>query len=163
MIEIWKSISGFEMLYSISNLGRILNNRNGKIMKLQNNGDGYHHINLSKFNIKKTYQIHRLMGYEFLGNRPEGYQINHKDGNKLNNTIDNLEYVTAKENIEHAWRIGLCTINIGCFKKGHKNIFSPETREKLSLASLGKPKSEEHKRHLRQARQAYLARAAQER
>ena len=113
--EIWKDIKGFEGMYQISNLGRVrsldryvknkTSNRNikrGKILKswiLH----GYELVALSK-NSKNHYKrVHRLLAEAFIPKEDEKYDIvNHKDGNKSNNKIENLEWCTQKQNVQHA-------------------------------------------------------------
>ena len=125
MKEIWKDIKDYEGLYQISNYGRIksLSRKvfrynhiakrkieivyKEKIRKTRIDKDGYYIINLHKNNIMKTYKVHRLVGENFIENKENKPYINHKDGNKLNNNILNLEWCTAKENVIHAWKTGL--------------------------------------------------------
>ncbi len=69
---------------------------------------GYHCVALRKDGKVKVYRIHRLVAETFIGSAPsEEYQINHIDGNKANNSVDNLEWVTPKENTHHAFESGL--------------------------------------------------------
>lgn len=68
---------------------------------------GYPQVTLSRDNKRLTIPLHHVVAESFLGPRPEKYHINHKDGNKQNAAIDNLEYCTARENQQHAVRIGL--------------------------------------------------------
>lgn len=119
--EIWKSITGWEDIYEVSNFGQIRSvdrerrAKNGsfrlckgKILKGYINAFGYKALHLSKPGQKtKGHFFHTLVTYEFLGERPLGYQVNHIDGDKLNNNINNLEYTTRSENIKHAFRLGL--------------------------------------------------------
>lgn len=105
--EIWKetNISG----YFISNLGR-LKGRSGKIMKLRINKNGYYTISLKpngKNEKAKTRRIHQFVAEAFIPN-PNNYScINHIDGNKLNNKVDNLEWCTPKYNTIHAYKNNL--------------------------------------------------------
>lgn len=117
--EIWKDIEGYEGLYQISNLGRVKSLKryskyknskrfiNEKIIKLQKSKNGYLRVELCKNNIKKKYLIHRLVGYAFLNNYDNNLEINHKDGNKQNNNVENLEWITRSENERHAYKMGL--------------------------------------------------------
>lgn len=102
--EIWKDIPGYEGLYQVSNLGRVksLHYRNKyskkeQILKSRNNGDGYLSVILKN---KKKY-IHRLVAETFISNSNNFSEINHKDENKANNCIDNLEWCTRKYNCNY--------------------------------------------------------------
>ena len=100
----WKDVSDFKGLYSISNSGLVKSfHRNGvKILKPGISTYGYEFVVLQKNGYKKTKLIHQLVIENFSGKCPEGMQVNHKDGNKRNNDVKNLEYVTPRENTIHA-------------------------------------------------------------
>ena len=70
---------------------------------------GYYVISLVKNKIKKQLRIHRLVAQAFIPNPDNLPQVNHKDGNKQNNCVDNLEWCTGKHNIKESWRLGLST------------------------------------------------------
>ena len=97
-IEIWKPIIGYEGLYEISNFGRV-RNASQKIIKVQINNRGYYRIRLCKNGKYEQYFIHRLVAITFIPNKDISLEVNHKDENKLNNKVDNLEWVTRKENM----------------------------------------------------------------
>ena len=123
MQEIWKDIKGYEGLYQVSNLGRIKSlskfvNNNPKsskfgyytkerILKTSKSNNGYLIVHLFKNSKQYTIYIHRLVAITFIPNSNNLLQVDHIDGNKQNNRIDNLEWVTPKENINRAWRKGL--------------------------------------------------------
>lgn len=90
--------------------GQIYSYRNSKILQTFDHYLGYKFVS-GRYNLgcgkKRMVLLHQLVAYTFLGQVPDGYEINHKDGNKDNNHIDNLEYVTHKENVKHAWDTGL--------------------------------------------------------
>lgn len=99
MKEIWKDIEEFPN-YKVSNLGRVWNNKSGIIRKPKLKR-GYHNYNFGRDN--KIYQraAHRLVAIAFIPTEDRSLLINHKDGNKLNNYVDNLEWCTVEENNLH--------------------------------------------------------------
>ena len=105
MEEIWKDINGYEGLYQISNLGNIrsyIRNRN-KNLKYNKTKDNYQRITLTKEKTKKSYLVHRLVAQAFVPNPLLKKQVNHKDFDVCNNRADNLEWVTARENVIHSY------------------------------------------------------------
>ena len=118
--EEWKQVEGFER-YLVSNTGRVistLNNRT-KELKPQQDAIGYLHYRLypedRRFGLypnnrgvrPKLYKAHRLVAETFIPDGDTSLQINHKDGDKHNNVVTNLEYCTAHENIQHSWDLGM--------------------------------------------------------
>ena len=106
MNEIWKDIDGYEGLYQVSNLGRVksLNyRRTGKEQNLKprNNVLGYLKVILCKNGKTKPFTIHRLVAKAFLENPDNKSDVNHKDEDKTNNCVDNLEWMTRKDNINY--------------------------------------------------------------
>jgi len=97
--ELWKKIDDFPN-YSVSNFGKVRNNITGKNMKncLKS---GYYHIGLKNNFRRKSFKIHRLVAFAFIPNPENKLEVNHKDKNKLNNHISNLEWNTRKENNIH--------------------------------------------------------------
>ena len=106
MDEIWHDIEGYEGLYQISNKGRVKSLKCGKerIRTPVISNSGYLNIILYKNTEAQHRLVHRLVAEAFIPNLENKPQINHKDENKLNNCVDNLEWVTAKENINHGTR-----------------------------------------------------------
>ena len=90
--EIWKDIKGYEGLYQVSNLGNIKSIRTNKNLLFEENYKGYLRVSLCKNGKHKHYKVHRLVGIAFIPNEYNLPQINHKDENKHNNAIDNLEW-----------------------------------------------------------------------
>lgn len=106
--EEWKNmIEPFQNSYMISNYGRIKNIKTGKIKIQQISSTGYPSAKFDTKINKKTYDIHRLVAKLFIGECPDGNIVNHKDGNKQNNKLSNLEYITYSENNIHAFIMGL--------------------------------------------------------
>lgn len=122
-METWKDIDDFKGLYQISNLGNVksldimLNCkgakgidkhlRKGRILKKYIGTTGYYNVNLSKNSKSKLKRVHRLVAEAFIPNPDNLPCINHKDGNKLNNDVSNLEWCTYAYNNSEAYRIGL--------------------------------------------------------
>lgn len=101
----WKIIEGCNELYEVSDEGQIRNRKRNHILKQKMNDFGYMVLSLVTENGKKTFFVHRLVADAFL-TRPDGKtQINHKDQNKTNNCVGNLEWVTARENSNYGDRI----------------------------------------------------------
>lgn len=100
----WIPIKGFEEKYLISNTGEVYSFYLRDNLKVQKNKYGYAYcqLSISKNNLKYSL-IHRLVALHFLPNPEDKPQVNHIDGNKGNNTLENLEWATAKENTKHAY------------------------------------------------------------
>ena len=97
--EVWKDIKDYEDEYEVSNLGRVRNKKTKKILKLKKE-KGYLRVGLFKNGKKKYYLVHRLVYEAFIGEIPNGMQVNHKDENKENNVLSNIDtLMTRKENI----------------------------------------------------------------
>lgn len=109
--EIWKDVGGYEGTYQVSNFGRVKrikdcrNAKIGHILKPHKVQTGYDQICLCKNGIERKLSLDRIVAEAFIGSRPDGKQINHKDGNRQNNCVDNLEWVTPSENMKHAYRV----------------------------------------------------------
>ena len=112
-VEIWKPIPGYKE-YKVSNTGKVKriehfeNGRSGgkrwvesKTLTLSVNHSGYLFVTLYKNRKRKSHFVHRLVASAFIGELPDGYQVNHIDENKKNNNVENLEYVTPKQNSNH--------------------------------------------------------------
>ena len=105
---IWKQIKDYENLYEISNTGLVRSLRHGsKPFYLKPiNSHGYQSVHLCNKNHKrKNHSIHRLVAEHFIPNPKNLPQVNHKDGNKVNNDVNNLEWCSSKENINHSIKV----------------------------------------------------------
>lgn len=98
----WKQIAGFN--YCVSNIGQVFSMHTNKILKSNVSKNGYVYVVLSNNGKLTTKKIHRLVAEAFISNPNNLPQVNHIDGDKSNNVVTNLEWVTAKENAEHFWR-----------------------------------------------------------
>jgi hypothetical protein len=141
-VEIWKPIIGYEGFYSISNFGRVRRdcggaaNTHAGFMRKGNKSNRYVEINLSKYGVSKKYRTHALVAIHFIGPRPVGMEINHIDGNKYNNFVKNLEYVSPKENMAHAQKSGLLRCAFG-EKQGSSKLKENEVNEIRIKYKLG--------------------------
>ena len=125
-MEIWKDIKGYEDYYQVSNLGRVRRKDSyvntgikhsdkrfvkGFVLKQNKKRNGYLTVDLSKEHKVKTVSIHRLVAIAFVDNPENKEQVNHKNGNKTDNRVENLEWVTSSENRLHAFRTNLQNVN----------------------------------------------------
>lgn len=121
MEEEWRDVAGYEGLYQISNFGRVKSlPRNGatnkpKILRPNIKKTGYIHYVLRKNNAPKTFSAHRLVANAFISNPNNLPQVNHINGDKANNSVDNLEWCTQLENIRH--RSEVLNVHGGCPRK----------------------------------------------
>lgn len=105
MTEIFKSIKGYEKRYEVSNFGRVKNLRTGKIMKPEITNNGYCRVDLYDDNGKHKHKlIHRLVLEAFVPNPTSLPQVNHKDEDKTNNNVENLEWCSANYNSNYGTR-----------------------------------------------------------
>ena len=117
-MEIWKQVDGYEGMYEVSNYGEVKSvsryttgNRHRKLkekmLKKHENSFGYWLVALCKNGKAKDFRVHRLVAEAFIPKVFGKPFINHKDGNPKNNNVDNFEWCTQKENIQHAYKTGL--------------------------------------------------------
>lgn len=105
-MEEWKDIKGYEGYYQISSYGHVKNIKTGKIINGDTNNIGYKRVWLYA-PVKKRFFVHRLVALHFCDGYQDNLVVNHKDGNKLNNSSENLEWVTRSENDLHAYKLNL--------------------------------------------------------
>jgi len=116
IIEHWKAIAECNGEYYISDHGQVKSYKRGRerILKpylVGDLGNQYLAIGICTNGKRKNHKIHKLIALYFIPNPFNKLTVNHKDCNKTNNNIDNLEWATQKENIRHAWQNGLCELN----------------------------------------------------
>lgn len=109
MQEIYKDIVGYEGLYQVSNLGNVKSFKYGKqrILKPGVNKCGYLNLNLWINSFSKNFKIHRLVAKAFIENIDNKEYVNHINGIKTDNRVENLEWCTASENQLHSYKLGL--------------------------------------------------------
>ena len=107
--EQWVDVAGYEGLYRVSSLGYIQSHHQGRWKRLHPflSRSGYLRISFYLNGQETMYYVHRCVADTFLGPAPDNHQTNHLDGNKLNNAVGNLQWVTPTENLVHAERLGL--------------------------------------------------------
>lgn len=120
-MEFWRDITGYKGIYKISTLGNVKSLANSftkkeRILKQKTDRNGYKSISLCKDGKAKHFLIHRLVASEFLNKKNESLQVNHIDGIKTNNNLNNLEWVTRSENQKHAFANGLNRFSENAFK-----------------------------------------------
>ena len=107
-MEEWRDIPGYESFYQVSNLGNVRSIRFNKIRNMKSwDSNGYRAVELYLNNNGYTVGIHRLVALAFIPNPENKPEVNHKDRNRSNNNVENLEWVTQSENIAHAYRSGV--------------------------------------------------------
>lgn len=135
-MEIWKDVKGYEGIYSVSNTSKIRSEERispigrklkGKEMKQRVSNDGYVRMKLYKNSKQSTYYLHRLIMIAFLGDSE--LDVNHIDGDKTNNSLSNLEYLTRSENHKHAFRMGLRKITESQKDKIRGNLNSTHKKQ----------------------------------
>lgn len=169
MEEIWKPIEGYEGLYEVSSYGRVKRlggydrfNRKkvSKILKLSYNNSGYYIVHLWKNGFRKSKLLHRLVAETFIPNIDNLPQVNHKDENKSNNRVDNLEWCTAKYNSNYGTSIErrkVKMINNGYFldlNSDEKKIYKKEYHKKYYQEN--KEYISEHKKRYYQEHKEYI-------
>ena len=149
MKEIWKDIIGFEGIYEISNLGRIRRIKNGRILSTRRS-DGWY-ITVTLYKDKKRYGklLHRLVSEAFIPNPDNLLEVNHRDEDKTNNRVDNLEFCDHKYNVNYGTIKD--RIRDTKLKNGHIN----EEYSGLDKKSYGKKYYQDHKEEIKEYNKKY--------
>jgi hypothetical protein len=114
----WQPVKGYEGLYEISPIGiRSLRKKNKPLLKLTVSRSGYYQVRLKKNKQALRFYFHRLIALAFIPNPLGKPQVNHLDGDKLNNSLENLQWCTKSENAKHAYEMGLCKLPPNSKKK----------------------------------------------
>lgn len=129
MEEIWRSVKDYEDLYEVSNWGRVRNSRTGLVLRPEKNKNGYLQVNLSKDGIVKHYYVHRLVTQAFIPNPNNLPEVNHKDENKENNRVDNLEWSTRSYNNNYGTRTEKTSKKVYMYNDGGLCGMWPSTQE----------------------------------
>lgn len=124
MDSTWTRINGYDS-YSVSTNGQIRNDITGKVKSIRVNKRGYPIVDLYSDGNRRTERVHRLVADAYIINPDNKPQINHIDGNKMNNNVDNLEWCTASENMVHAFEKGLSTPSRGMLGRSNPNAGRP--------------------------------------
>ena len=146
-MERWKYINGWEDKYAVSNTGKVKNLISGKLISQHDNGVGYKKVLLWRDGVggEKAY-VHRLVADAFLPEKCGKTEVNHRDGDRSNNTVDNLEWVTSSENTKHAvYRGALCAWGN---KAKPIEARSLETGERLRFATISEAEKALGSRHI---------------
>jgi hypothetical protein len=140
MKEIYKDIEGYNGMYQVSNLGNVksLKFKNEKKLKNYLGGTGYYKVSLCKDFKAKTFNVHRLMCIAFVPNLENKPQVNHINGIKTDNRVENLEWCTIKENIQHAHDNGL----VNTSKGEDRNFAKLKEKQIIEIRKIGKSKTQ---------------------
>ena len=107
-MEEWRDIPGYESFYQVSNLGNVRSIRFNKVRNMKSwDSHGYRAVELCINNNRYIVGVHQLVALAFIPNPENKPEVNHKDRNRSNNNVENLEWVTQSENIAHAYRSGV--------------------------------------------------------
>lgn len=140
--EVWKDIPNYEGYYMVSNKGRVKSlPRNGtirteRIIK-QKDVNGYMTVHLRKSGDSKHRKVHRMVAKAFIEKVPGKENVNHKDGVKDNNNVENLEWCTHSENTQHAYDTGLMEVDLEQLKEAQKRSVKSTSKPVLQISSEG--------------------------
>lgn len=144
-MEEWRPVRGLEDNYEVSNLGRVRRIKSGcgtyegRILNFLNHSNGYVIAPMTLNSKKHRRYVHRMVAEAFIPNPDGKPEVNHIDGNKHNNCVDNLEWATRSENNRHMFRTGL--VDMAKFAESKRKPKSETTKQRMSIAQKGNQKS----------------------
>lgn len=140
MQEIWKDIKNYEDKYQISIFGNVKNVKTNKMLTPYKNTNGYFQIDLWIKNKRKKFLIHKLVAETFIPNINNSPIVNHKDENKQNNNINNLEWCTAKYNANYGTRNKKLSKPVVCIElnKQFESLKMAEEELKIEKTNISK-------------------------
>jgi hypothetical protein len=130
----WKPVKGFEELYEVSNTGEVRGLKRGVLLSQTTKSNGYKSVKLSKNSKYEHRYVHRLVAEAFLENPQNKKTVNHKNGKKDMNNVENLEWLTYSENHKHAYNTGLKERKA---TRGNTKLSSPDVVKIRFLLSQG--------------------------
>ena len=138
MVEQWKPVVGYEGLYEVSNMGRARSfprkgTKGGVIGVSYDSNKHYAHIALTKHGKSRTVSLHRVVAKAWIPNPENKPQVNHMDGDKTNNRVDNLEWVTNLENMHHALEHGLQKGYVYAIESNMRGVFQKKNGEVIAM------------------------------
>lgn len=128
--EIWRDVIGYEGFYQVSNYGRIksFKGKTERLLTVDTKNHAYAKVLLSKNGCGKTLLVHRIVAKTFIPNPENKPEVNHKNGNKYDNRVENLEWMTCSENTKHAFDTGLAKVLRGT-NNGNSKLTSEQITE----------------------------------
>ena len=132
---IMKDIPGYEGLYAATEDGQIWSYYSNKCLKQNKSSNGYYKVNLSKDGVSHTYQAHKLIALTFLPNPDNLPQINHKDENKANNAVSNLEWISQIDNLNYGTRNQRISKRVYCVETGEQFNSVKEAAEAINMTN----------------------------
>ena len=156
MNEIWKPIDGTNGQYEVSNTGKVRNAKKKNELKFQRDNKGYLRLRVTVNRVRKSYKIHREVAKAFIPNPENKPQVNHIDGDKSNNAVSNLEWVTNIENARHALENGLWGNVLKASQESNNRIKRPikathlETKKEICFESVSEAERYCKTKHINQ-------------
>jgi len=121
-----KAIEGYENLYSVTECGNVHSHRFDRVVVGDINSAGYKRVILCKDKKRKRFFVHRLVALAYHDRKDASHEVNHKDSNKLNNSSDNLEWCSRKQNAKHSWEQGTQEVTENFIQEQNRKISKEE-------------------------------------